>query len=227
MREARLLELYAALPNRWQTDEQHAWEARWVGALEEFRAGVSRHYTEGTLVRLLEMPQPTLRAASALALGLVGSMLSNTALARRLHDDELSVRRRASDALWGLWFRGAEPEFCQELERLGRFRDTGRVLRGLNVLIDRAPDFAEAVNQRAIVHFQRGEFAHSARDCEQVLRMNPYHFGAASGLGQCLLRLERPRAALEAFRNALRIHPDLDGVPDTIRMLEANLEEGR
>ena len=63
---------------------------------------------------------------------------------------------------------------------------------------------------------------------DRALSLNPHHFGAQAGMAQCLLNLRKHRAALKAFRQALRIHPHLDGIQDTIRALETALgEEGR
>jgi tetratricopeptide (TPR) repeat protein len=98
----------------------------------------------------------------------------------------------------------------------------------LNDLIRTAPGFAEAYNQRAILHFRLEQYDRSVADCQAVLRLNPHHFGAQAGLGQCYLRLRRHRAALRAFRVALRINPHLDGIAETVRALENALgEEGR
>ena len=63
-------------------------------------------------------------------------------------------------------------------------------------------------------------------DCESTLRLNPHHFGAAAGLGQCYLKLGKPRAALRAFHTALAINPGLDQLRDTIRSLEEALNSG-
>ena len=95
-------------------------------------------------------------------------------------------------------------------------------------LVQRAPGFAEAYNQRAILHFETEEWYKSIADCERVLELNPYHFGAAAGLGRCYLELNKQRAALKAFRRSLRINPGLDDVEQAIRSLENALgEEGR
>ena len=72
------------------------------------------------------------------------------------------------------------------------------------------------------------EFERSIADCEKVLQLNPCHFGAQSGMAQCYMQLRKHKAALRAFRAALRINPNLDGVAETIRALENALgEEGR
>jgi Tfp pilus assembly protein PilF len=143
-----------------------------------------------------------------------------------LHDDDEGVRQFAADALWGVWFRGGSRAQNDRLQKLARARDPNKALAGLDKLIAEAPGFAEAYNQRAIVYFRKGEFAKSAADCEQVLKLNPYHFGAQSGLAQCLVRLKKPRAALKAFQNALRINPNLEDVAESIRTLQDVLGEG-
>ena len=54
-------------------------------------------------------------------------------------------------------------------------------------LVDMAPWFAEAWNQRAIALYGLGRYLQSIDDCRQALEINPYHFGAAAGMGQCHL----------------------------------------
>ena len=114
------------------------------------------------------------------------------------------------------------------MQRLARTRDREKALAGLDQLIKRVPHFAEAFNQRAIVEFSLKQYERSMADCERSLQLNPHHFGAQAGMAQCLLQMRKHRAALKAFRAALRINPHLDGVADTIRALETALgEEGR
>jgi hypothetical protein len=61
-----------------------------------------------------------------------------------------------------------------------------------------------------------------------VLKLNPYHFGAASGLARSYMKIKKPRAALKAYRVAYRIHPGLEDVGEAIRFLENVLgEEGK
>jgi tetratricopeptide (TPR) repeat protein len=220
-----LVDYYRHLPQPRPSDDPDHWAARVQKDLDAFRRQVAEHYTEGTLQRLLASPDGEARKAAALALGLSGTMASNAAVAAALHDPEPEVRRQAADALWSIWFRAGEPDQCLELQRLVLLRDPAAAVAGLDKLVRRAPEFAEAVNQRAIAYFKRGEFARSAADCERVLKLNPHHFGAAAGLGQCQVRLNKPRAALIAFRNAIRINPELTDVERSIRTLEKALGE--
>jgi len=114
------------------------------------------------------------------------------------------------------------------LQRVLRMRDRAKALAALDRLIARAPSFAEAYNQRAILMFRLEQFERCLADCEKVLQLNPYHFGAQAGMGQCYLHLRKHRAALKAFRVALRLNPQLESVAQAIRALENVLgEEGR
>jgi tetratricopeptide (TPR) repeat protein len=203
-------------------------KARRRAAIHIFSKQVQERYTEGTLLRLLQSSDVTCRRAAAFALGLLGSPAVNDALAVCLHDEDEETARMAAEALWNLWFRGDNPGHSDELYRLMQMRDRDKALAGLSELIVRAPRFAEVYNQRAILYFRSEQYDRAAADCEAVLRLNPHHFGAQAGLGQCYLRMRKHRAALKAFRIALRIHPRLEGIAETVRALENTLgEEGR
>jgi tetratricopeptide (TPR) repeat protein len=219
-----LVELFDRLPEFRPGDDEDLWAAGVQQAMREFRAAVRERYTEGTLQRVLATAEVKARRAAALALGLTGTPASVPAVAAALRDDDSLVRRFASDALWELWFRGGTPEQNAKLHAAAAEPNAARARAELDDLIREAPTFAEAHNQRAIWFFKRGEFARAVEDCETVLRLNPYHFGAAAGMGQCLLKLNRPQGALRAFRLALELNPDLD-LHDTVRALEALGEE--
>ena len=65
-------------------------------------------------------------------------------------------------------------------------------------------------------------------DCEKTLRLNPCHFGAACGMGQCFMKQKKLRAALRIYRRANRINPNIDTVRESIQSLERMLgEEGK
>jgi tetratricopeptide (TPR) repeat protein len=226
MRTALLVECFQDLPALPDGDFLAGRSAELQTHLDRFRSRVGKKYSEGTLQRLLEHPCSQARRAALLALGLQGTMISNAVVAERLHDEEAQVRRLAQDALWNIWFRAEGDANKRELQRLTQLKDTNKSLRGLELMIQKCPEFAEAYNQRAIVYFRRGEFHKSAADCQRALERNQFHFGAQCGLGQCHIRMKKPRSALRAFRLALRINPELEGVADSIRALEETLGEG-
>lgn len=227
MSTALLVEYYDELPEP-REGNLKSWETRFRKALEKFKEKVAARYTEGTLHRLLDSSDAKARRSSVLALGLVGTVkTSNALLARRLHDQDRGVRQLAVDALWSMWFRGDTDSHNRELQRLVELRDRRKKRAGLDALIEKAPQFAESYNQRAIVHFQTEDWQKAIADCEKVLQLNAYHFAAAAGMGRCFLEIGKHRAALKAFRRALRINPGMEEVKQAIRALESALGEER
>jgi tetratricopeptide (TPR) repeat protein len=221
-----LVELFDRLPELRPGDDEELWAAGVQEAMREYRSAVRAKYTEGTLQRILAASEVKARRAAALALGLVGTIDSNAVVAAALHDSDQLVQRFAADTLWELWFRAGTPDQNLRLREAAANPDAVAARSDLDDLIHESPNFAEAYNQRAIAFFKRGEFARAVEDCEAVLRLNPFHFGAAAGLGQCLIKLGKPRAALRAFRAALDINPGLEHLRDTIRALERSLGRG-
>jgi tetratricopeptide (TPR) repeat protein len=218
--DARLLEYYRELPQLQPPVDPDLWAARMHDALRVFRQQALRWYTEGTLQRLLAHADAETRRAAVLALGLFGTMDSNGPLARVLHDDDSPTARMAADSLWQLWFRGGTEEQNADLQRVLHLPDFLEILAGLDDLVREAPRFAEVYNQRAILHFRRGDFRRSVADCERALELNPFHFGAQAGMGQCFMKLRKPKAALRAFRQALQTNPTLTHLSETIETLE-------
>ena len=215
---------YAQLPQPRPGDDPDLLKAGGVAPLRAFADEVRSRYSEGTLQRLLASGDDTARRAAALALGLVGGMRSNQPLATALRDPDPTVRQLAADAMWEVWLRGGSADQNRRLQQaLGR-SDAAQTLAALDALVRSAPDFAEAYNQRAIVHYGRGEYAKGVADCETVLRLNPFHFGAAAGMGQCFVLLKKPKAAVRAFQQALDINPDLDDLRERIDELKRAIE---
>ena len=227
-----ILQYYQLLPEHRFEEEPADWPKQFRKALAKFKRAVAARYNESTLERLLYAHHPDVRQAATLALGLLGSIRCNSSVAHRLRDEDATVRQLAADALWSIWFRADSAENNQELQRLMELAandgNSEEILAGFEALIRKAPRFAEVYNQRAIFHFQRGDYARAISDCERVLRINPYHFGAASGMGQCFMKQKKLRAALRIYRRANRINPNLDGVREVIQSLERMLgEEGK
>jgi hypothetical protein len=65
----------------------------------------------------------------------------------------------------------------------------------------------------------------SIADCRRTLDLNPFHFGAAAGLGQCQLQIGDHAAALASFRHALRINPSMEGVRANVTYLQKLLKK--
>lgn len=180
-----------------------------------FSGRVTGCYTVGTLQRLASNAQREVRRGAVLALGCLADYESNSTLGAALLDEDRTVRILAENSIRQVWTRVAGDKDRVQLDtiiRLNAARQFDKVLRMASDLIKRVPAFAEAWNQRAYAHHALGHFNDSIRDCHEALEINPYHFIAAVGMGRAYLELGNPASALECFRRALRLNPDLEGV---------------
>ncbi|HUY32571.1 MAG TPA: tetratricopeptide repeat protein [Pirellulales bacterium] len=191
-----------------------------------FISRVSAAYTVGTLERLAASGGRAARRAAMLALGSLADYESNAVLGRALRDDDRGVRCLAENGLRSLWCRAGDDSQRQRLGRViqaNSARHYHEAIARATELIAEAPGFAEAWNQRAIAYYGSGRYAEAIDDCKQALELNAYHFGAAAGMGECYLRLGRPRLALECFQRALKLNPGLEGVRAHVVALERSM----
>jgi tetratricopeptide (TPR) repeat protein len=192
-----------------------------------FVSGVSQRYLLSTLARLAAGGSRVQRRAAIMAVGFLGDFSHNAVLGDALRDDDRGVRLLADSGIRRLWRRDGNVRQQQMLARLCRYNQNGQfdeVLCDAVDLIDEAPHFAEAWNQRAVAQFALKHFEDAANDCHQALELNAYHFGAAVGMAHCYLQLDEPFAALENFRRALSLNPDLEDIRGHVDLLERTLE---
>ena len=191
-----------------------------------FIKAVSLRYNFATLKRLAEHGPYLSRRAAALAIGLLAGYEANAVLGKLLHDDDRGVRLLADNGIRQVWRRDGNVEHRQRLAaivRLNSAQQYEEAIECADALLEQAPWFAEVWNQRAIAFFHLGRHRESANDSHQTLELNPYHFGAVAGMGQCYVELGEMAAALECFRRALKLNPDLEGVRAQIAKLRRAL----
>lgn len=142
---------------------------------------------------------------------------------------ELKTATSVTDAryiereIWGIWSEhGADVEAEMRFNEGMLLMNAGhleRAIRMFSVVIDVAPDFAEAWNKRATLLYFTGDYAGSVRDIERTLALEPRHFGALSGLGLIYQQLESPDGAIKAFRAALEINPHMPHIKERLDTL--------
>ena len=192
-----------------------------------FIQSITRHYTLGTIERLAVYGKRVTRRGAALAIGFLGDFRFNETMGRALHDRDRAVRMLADHGIRQLWMRDGTPEQQSSLRRVVQLNDRHRLAEAIDLadqLIEFNPNFAEAWNQRAIARYGIGEYAEAIEDCQETLFLNRFHFSAVLGVANCYLQLDEATFALEFFRSALEINPDLENVRGQISHLERSLE---
>ena len=86
------------------------------------------------------------------------------------------------------------------------------------------PDYVEAWNRRATIHYMRKDFTRSIEDIRQTLAREPRHFGALAGLGMIMQELGEDKRALEVYRKLIEINPQMPRIPALIKSLSEKVE---
>lgn len=193
-------------------------------------AGSAQVPTREAALETLQSPDPGQRQRAVIWLAQVGRMDDVPALLARLRDPDEDVRAIAERAIWVIWSRSGNPQtdalFLEGIAQLnaGQFKEG---IATFSRVIAMAPEFAEGWNKRATIYFLVGDFERSLRDCDEVIKRNPHHFGALAGYGQIYTQLDDYERAIEYFKRALAVNPNLDGVEFQVRVLEHALAERR
>ena len=186
--------------------------------------------SRGEALAGLSSPDSAARAEAIAWIANRGGMADTPLLLKRLRDESPFVRGFAEQGLWRLWSRSGDPSIdalmARGAEEMQAVRLTAAI-RTYSEVIGRKPAFAEGWNRRATAYYLAEEFDKSIADCRQVLKRNRAHFGALSGLGQIYAALERYEDALDWFRRALVVNPNMAGVEANIREIEERLEARR
>jgi len=163
------------------------------------------------------------RAEAVVWLANRGAMSDAPLLHERLRDESPFVRAYAERALWLLWARSGDAAIDELMARGTEEMQSGEHAKAVETftsVIKTKPDFAEAWNRRATVHYLAGDFERSIADCGEVLKRNPLHFGALSGMGQIFFQMQDYDRALAWFRRALEVNPNMTGVELNIKGIE-------
>ena len=171
----------------------------------------------------LTAPDPIDRFVALERLADVGTMKDADAVLARLADADPRVRLAASNAIWRIWSRSGDEAIDERLAHGVERMNAGvldEALEAFDRIVRDRPDFAEGWNKRATVYYLLGRDKESLADCDKVLALNPRHFGALGGAGQIHLRGGRPQPALDYFRRAVAVNPNLSGPVQMIPLLE-------
>jgi tetratricopeptide (TPR) repeat protein len=142
--------------------------------------------------------------------------------------DDKDMAAVLENAIQAMWLRSGSPTADVLMKQAGEAAEAksyGPALAILDTVVELYPHFVEGWNRRATVHFLRGDYTSSLSDIDQVLALEPRHYGALSGLSEIEKERGNGRAALRALRRAKMINPNLDNIDDRIRELEQEYDQ--
>jgi len=93
-----------------------------------------------------------------------------------------------------------------------------------NHAVDLSPDYTEAWARSARLALTQKQYNRALNESLKTLALEPRHFYTLWTLGNVFEVLNRPDEALEAYREANRIYPELKAVKNRLEELETEVE---
>lgn len=131
------------------------------------------------------------------------------------------------DRIWAVWIVSPSDTANLLMTRVKtavESKNLDLAVKLLDSIVAIKPDYVEAWNRRATIHYLRKDFERSLADIRQILAREPRHFGALAGLGLIMQEFGDDRRALEIYRRALDVHPHMPKIPDLIKTLTEKVE---
>jgi len=129
--------------------------------------------------------------------------------------------------IWALWMISPSDTASLLMSRVRRAVEAKNIdlaVKLLDSIVVLRPDYIEAWNRRATLHYMQKDFTRSIEDIRQTLAREPRHFGALAGLGLIMQELGEDKRALEVYRKAIEVNPYLPRIPDLIKSLTEKVE---
>ncbi|MDL2405561.1 hypothetical protein PY650_07770 [Rhizobium calliandrae] len=97
----------------------------------------------------------------------------------------------------------------------------------LDQVIALKPDYAEGWNRRATLNYAIGDYRKSMEDINQVLRIEPRHFGALAGMAAILSEAGNDELTLKAWERFLEIYPANRAAQEQVNSLSEKIAGSR
>ena len=189
---------------------------------EKLKQLLISNYSETDLTSYLHSKEPLIGRAAGFALRLIGSSDAIPALVGALKNSDRGTRFNAEYALWEIWSHSgndAVDAMLDDGKNLLKNESYQQAVECFTTVVETDPNFAEGYNQRAIAYFMLEEWSKVIRDCKRTISLNPDHFGAFAGMGHVYVRLGKIDEAIEAYKQALVINPNLISIAEAVLRL--------
>ena len=178
-------------------------------------------------LQALTHADPLRRLEGMVRLADIGTAADADVLMPRLQDRDPTLRQAALAMIWRLWGDAAIDKLYEEGVGLMQSGNLPRAVAVFSDIINQRPAFAEAWNKRATVYYMLDQYDLSMKDCDEVLKRVPNHFGALSGYAQMLVTRDQPERALEYLERAYRVNPNSGMAEPMIEYLRQQIEAKR
>ena len=132
-----------------------------------------------------------------------------------------------AEEIWVIWLDSGSPSINLVLRRgsdavVKEQRKKAR--RMFDNVTSLQPDFAEGWARSSRLALEEKDFSRALTEAVRTLSLEPRHFYALWTLGNAFERLGRQEEALEAYREANALYPELAQVKERLKALEAEVE---
>lgn len=130
---------------------------------------------------------------------------------------------RVEEDIWASWLesgsatvdilmqRGIAAQMAGDIESAREFYD-----RAIQI----APDYAEAFDRRATLFLLDENYGEAILDLNEVIRLEPRHFGAWTGLATIFEALGAPDEAISSYEEVLKINPQNQQAKEALSRLK-------
>lgn len=149
------------------------------------------------------------------------------ALFERLANAESEEKAElVAEEVWAIWLDSGSASVNFVLRRGTAAHKSGQkdlARRLYDQTITLSPDYAEGWARSSRLAMEEENLSRALTEAAKTLTLEPRHFYALWTMGNIFEKLGRNEEALEAYREAHKLHPQLKAVKDRLALLESNL----
>jgi tetratricopeptide (TPR) repeat protein len=146
--------------------------------------------------------------------------------ALKVAPDDVSAKA-IEERIWAVWSVSRSDTtnlLMMRVQTAVENKDLDLAIKLLGAVVKIKPNYVEAWNRRATLYYMKKEYGRALTDIAEVLKREPRHFGALSGLGLILQDIGQDKLALDAYRKALAVYPRLQKIPELVKTLSEKVD---
>ena len=155
---------------------------------------------------MMGLPWPKTPEVAARTLSNLYAFLATTGDHRQAGEIGAAIER-----LWRLSGGDTANLLIDRGEMFSSRNESEKALPFLDAAVDLAPDYAEAWSHRAYIEYRLQNYQGALGDLRRALALEPNHFRALDATAKILTLIGEKKAALKAYDQLLKIHPNIEG----------------